>query len=82
MDIDIDCMDPTEAQRWLPFKPNDQTSNQRLVYEQMTCPDNRNMLIEAVKEYKEQGWKAILDRVVSSMQIPFQSGILLTRLRT
>nr|POF04246.1 transaldolase [Quercus suber] len=56
-------MDPGEARRWLPFKPQDQTSNQRLVYEQMTCPQNREMFLQAVKEYRDQGWEAVLDRM-------------------
>jgi hypothetical protein len=68
--IDIDCMDPAEAKRWLPFKPQDQTSNQRLVYEQMVSPNNREMFLRVVKEYKDQGWEAILDRMVSKSLHP------------
>ena len=60
-------MDPAEAKRLLPFKPCDQTSNQRLVYEQMVSPENREMFLKTVKELKEQGWEAILDRMVSTV---------------
>lgn len=64
MNIDIDCMDPIEAQRFLPFKPHDQTSNQRLVYEQMIAPENRDLFLQSVREGKDEGWQAILDRMV------------------
>jgi len=60
-------MDPAEAKRLLPFKPCDQTSNQRLVYEQMVSPENRDMFLKTVKELKEHGWEAILDRMVSTV---------------
>lgn len=62
--IDIDCMDPAEAKRFLPFKPFDQTSNQRLVYEQMIHPANRELFLKTVKEGKDEGWEVILDRMV------------------
>ncbi|KAI1024167.1 hypothetical protein LB504_005330 [Fusarium proliferatum] len=61
--IDIDCMDPEEEKRFLPFKPHDQTSNQRLVYEQMVSPENRELFLKTVKEGKDDGWEVILDRV-------------------
>ncbi|KAF5608702.1 transaldolase B [Fusarium pseudoanthophilum] len=61
--IDIDCMDPEEAKRFLPFKPHDQTSNQRLVYEQMISPENRELFLKTVKEGKDEGWEVILDRM-------------------
>ncbi|KAM0425371.1 hypothetical protein ACHAPT_009428 [Fusarium lateritium] len=61
--IDIDCMDPAEAKRFLPFKPHDQTSNQRLVYEQMVSPENRDLFLKTVKEGKDEGWEVILDRM-------------------
>jgi hypothetical protein len=48
----------------LPFKPHDQTSNQRLIYEQMIRPENRDMFIKTVKEGKDEGWEVILDRIV------------------
>ncbi|KAL4876160.1 aldolase [Aspergillus karnatakaensis] len=63
--IDIDSMDPAETRKLLPFKPHDQTSNQRLVYEQLILPENHNLLLAVTKEAKEQGqgWEAILDRM-------------------
>lgn len=68
-------MDPKEAQKLLPFKPVDQTSNQRLVYEQMILPENRDMFFNAVREYKQAGWEAILNRMVSenAARSPFSS---------
>ncbi|KAF9774143.1 hypothetical protein IL306_007893 [Fusarium sp. DS 682] len=61
--IDIDCMDPEEAKRFLPFKPYDQTSNQRLVYEQIISAENRELFLKTVKEGKDEGWEVILDRI-------------------
>ncbi|KAJ4025055.1 hypothetical protein NW752_002516 [Fusarium irregulare] len=61
--IDIDCMDPAEARRFLPFKPHDQTSNQRLVYEQMISPENRELFLQTVREGKDEGWEVILNRM-------------------
>lgn len=63
--IDIDCVDPAESKRFLPFKPHDQTSNQRLIYEQMVSPENREMFLKTVKEGKDEGWEVILDRLVT-----------------
>lgn len=68
MKIDIDCMDPAETRKVLPFKPYDQTSNQRLVYEQMISPENRALFLQVAREYKDKGWEAILDRMVSLTQ--------------
>lgn len=66
--IDIDCMDPAEAKKLLPFKPHDQTSNQRLVYEQMISTENRELFMRVSKECNEnnEGWEVVLDRMVSS----------------
>ncbi|KAF9872385.1 hypothetical protein CkaCkLH20_10212 [Colletotrichum karsti] len=61
--VDIDCMDPAEARRFLPFKPYDQTSNQRLVYEQMISPENHDLFLKTVAEGKDEGWEVILDRM-------------------
>ncbi|KAF4454231.1 hypothetical protein F53441_3231 [Fusarium austroafricanum] len=61
--VDIDCMDLAEATRFLPFKPHDQTSNQRLVYEQMISPENRELFLKTVKEGKYEGWEVMLDRM-------------------
>jgi hypothetical protein len=58
-------MDPEEAKRFLPFKPYDQTSNQRLAYEQIISPENRELFSKTVEEGKDEGWEVILDRMVS-----------------
>ncbi|KAK0100209.1 hypothetical protein ONS95_008548 [Cadophora gregata] len=62
MNVDVDSMDPKFAKS-LPFKPHNQTSNQLLVNEQMSVPENKEMFLQAVKEYKNQGWSAVLDRI-------------------
>lgn len=62
-------MDPAEARRFLPFKPHDQTSNQRLVYEQMISPENQELFLKTVKEGKEEGWEVILDRMVCRLSL-------------
>ncbi|KAF4440326.1 Transaldolase B [Fusarium acutatum] len=49
-----------EAKRFLPFKPHDQTSNQRLVYEQMISPENHEMFLKTVKEGKDEGWEPLI----------------------
>ncbi|KAF4993187.1 hypothetical protein FGRMN_6672 [Fusarium graminum] len=46
----LDKLQEQEAQRFLPFKPHDQTSNQRLVYEQMISPENHELFLKTVKE--------------------------------
>lgn len=61
-------MDPGESRKLLPFKPCDQTSNQRLVYEQMTSTKHRDLLLQVARGYKHKGWEAILDRMVSTIQ--------------
>ncbi|KAL4910537.1 hypothetical protein BDW74DRAFT_184429 [Aspergillus multicolor] len=62
LNIDIDCMDLNET-KLLPFKPHDQTSNQRLVYEQMVALENRELLLQTARELKDEGWEAILVRM-------------------
>jgi transaldolase len=57
-------MDPKEARKLLPFKPVDQTSNQRLAFEQMILPENRDMFFTTVRDYKDAGWEAVLNRMV------------------
>ena len=68
-------MDPAEAKKLLPFKPVDQTSNQRLVYEQMTAPPNREAFLHTAKELKDQGWEAVLNRMVRGY-LEFSSAVL------
>lgn len=69
-------MDPAEARRFLPFKPHDQTSNQRLVYEQMISPENQELFLKTVKEGKEEGWEVILDRMVCCLALDYIRPIL------
>ncbi|RDW57842.1 uncharacterized protein DSM5745_11360 [Aspergillus mulundensis] len=65
--VDIDCMDPNETRRLLPFKPHDQTSNQRLPYEQMVAPENQELFLETAKELKDKGWEAILEQMSAQL---------------
>lgn len=62
-------MNPEEAKRWLPFRPCDQTSNQRLVYEQMVAPENRELFLNTIQQCKTRGWEYILTRMVSSQSL-------------
>jgi transaldolase len=63
-------MDPTEAKRFLPFKPHNQISNQRLVYKQIVCPENYKLLLRMVKVGKDEGWEVILARMVGRLYPP------------
>lgn len=67
-------MDPAEARKLLPFKPCDQTSNQRLVYEQMTAPANREAFLQTARELKDEGADAIIARMVCSLWMPLYHG--------
>jgi transaldolase len=69
LNVDVDSMEPSVA-KGLPFKPHNMTSNQLLVNEQMLVPENREMFLRAVKDYKNQGWEATLDRIVRRI-LPF-----------
>jgi hypothetical protein len=60
-------MDPTFAKS-LPFTPHNQTSNQLLVNEQMSIPENKELFLSAVREYGSQGWEAVLNRIVSCIE--------------
>jgi transaldolase len=53
VNVDVDSMDPTFAKSLL-FKPHNQTSNQLLLNEQMSIPENREMFLQVVKEYKDK----------------------------
>jgi transaldolase len=64
LNVDVDSMDPNVAKS-LPFTPHNMTSNQFVVLEQMQAPENRELLLGAVKEYGDKGWEAVLDRIVS-----------------
>ncbi|KAJ6594359.1 hypothetical protein B0H19DRAFT_1366239 [Mycena capillaripes] len=62
LNVDVDSMDPNVAKS-LPFTPHNMTSNQFVVLEQMQAPENRELFLNAVKEYGGKGWEAVLDRV-------------------
>ncbi|KAE8150827.1 hypothetical protein BDV25DRAFT_139423 [Aspergillus avenaceus] len=66
LNVDVDWMDPAFTKS-LPIVPNDMTSNQLWVNEQMNHPDNVELFNNAVKEYKEQGWLAIYTRIACLM---------------
>ncbi|KAJ7267572.1 hypothetical protein B0H12DRAFT_1097728 [Mycena haematopus] len=62
LNVDVDSMDPNVAKS-LPFIPHNMTSNQFVVNEQMQVPENRELFLNAVKEYGDRGWEAVLDRI-------------------
>ena len=57
-------MDPTYSKN-LAITPNDMTSNNLWVNQQMSHPENEKMVLEVCKELKDQGWKAAYTRIVS-----------------
>lgn len=63
VNVDVDTMDPAFPGT-LPIKPHNQTSNQLIVSEHMLRPENREMFLQAVRDYKDQGWQAVHTRVV------------------
>jgi transaldolase len=65
VNVDVDWMDPTYTKN-LPIKPNDQTSNNLWVNQQMSHPENKDMVLQVCKELKSEGWKAAYTRIVSS----------------
>lgn len=64
VNVDVDWMDPTYTKN-LPIKPNDQTSNNLWVNQQMSHPENKDMVLQVCKELKSEGWKAAYTRIVS-----------------
>jgi hypothetical protein len=64
LNVDVDWMDPTYSKN-LPIKPNDQTSNNLWVNQQMSHPENKEMVLQVCKELKSEGWKAAYTRIVS-----------------
>ena len=63
LNVDVDWMDPTYSKN-LPIKPNDQTSNNLWVNQQMSHPENKEMVLQVCKELKYEGWKAAYTRIV------------------
>ena len=64
VNVDVDWMDPTYSKN-LPIKPNDQTSNNLWVNQQMSHPENKDMVLQVCKDLKSEGWKAAYTRIVS-----------------
>ena len=65
VNVDVDWMDPSYSKS-LPIRPNDQTSNNLWVNQQMSHPENKVMVLQVCKDLKSQGWKAAYTRIVSS----------------
>lgn len=59
-------MDPTYS-KTLQITPNDMTSNNLWVNQQMSHPDNKEMFYAVCKELKPEGWKAAYTRIVSAL---------------
>lgn len=57
-------MDPTYSKN-LQITPNDMTSNNLWVNQQMSHPENKEMVLQVCKDLKSQGWKAAYTRIVS-----------------
>ncbi|KAJ6498867.1 hypothetical protein C8R45DRAFT_1061173 [Mycena sanguinolenta] len=62
LNVDVDSMDPNVAKS-LPFVPHNMTSNQFIVNEQMQVSENRELFLNAVREYGDKGWEAVHDRI-------------------
>ena len=65
MNVDVDWMDPTHSKD-LSIVPNDMTSNNLWVNQQMSHPENEQMVKDVCRELKSQGWKAAYKRIVGS----------------
>lgn len=65
MNVDVDWMDPTYSKN-LAITPNDMTSNNLWVNQQMSHPDNKEMVLQVCKDLKAEGWKAAYTRIVST----------------
>lgn len=61
-------MDPEYIKSMLPFRFNDQTSNQLWVDIQLGDESNAELLKQTTKELKDQGWLAIYTRMVRCHQ--------------
>ncbi|THZ80741.1 aldolase [Aureobasidium pullulans] len=66
VNIDVDWMDPTYSKNFA-ITPNDMTSNNLWVNQQMSHPENEKMVLEVCKELKDQGWKAAYTRIAVNM---------------
>ena len=68
VNVDVDWMDPTYSKN-LPITPNDQTSNNLWVNQQMSHPENKEMVLQVCKDLKSEGWKAAYTRIVSHAHV-------------
>lgn len=66
LNVDVDWMDPGFTKS-LPIVPHDMTSNQLFVHAQMCHPDNEQLFMDVVREYKDKGWLAIYTRMAVLM---------------
>ncbi|GME25685.1 aldolase [Neofusicoccum parvum] len=66
LNVDVDTMDPAFPGT-LPIKPHNQTSNQLITSEHMLLPENQEMFLQAVRDYKDQGWQAVHSRVSAQL---------------
>lgn len=57
-------MDPEFTLGLLPFVPEDMTSNQNYVHNQLCHPVNEGLLREVAKDCKQEGWLAAYTRMV------------------
>ncbi|EJT98552.1 aldolase [Dacryopinax primogenitus] len=62
LNVDVDSLSPTISTS-IPFKPHDQTSNQLWALDEMTKPENRELVEGAVREYWVRGWEKVCDRI-------------------
>lgn len=62
MNVDVDWMDP-EYVKNMPIKPRDQTNSQLWVDIQLGRESNAELLHQAAKERKDQGWLVIYTRM-------------------
>lgn len=67
LNVDVDWMDPTYSKN-LQITPNDQTSNNLWVNQQMSHSENKEMFHHVCKELKSEGWKAAYTRIVSALR--------------
>lgn len=67
LNVDVDWMDPTYSKN-LQITPNDQTSNNLWVNQQMDHPENKEMFQQVCKELKGD-WKAAYTRIVGRQSL-------------
>ncbi|KIW21668.1 hypothetical protein PV08_02248 [Exophiala spinifera] len=58
--VDVDDVN-TDLIKNLPFTPNNQTSNQGVVTQELLKPENQMLLEELVDKYGKEGWQKVYD---------------------